>query len=75
MGGADLTRLQGSSVRFDPPVAKDGAITFHKPHPDSTLHPHLLRDFRKKLQRQYGWTEANFDTFDRGAADEGEEVD
>jgi len=67
----------GSSVRFDPPNQKDGPITFHKPHPDSTLHPHLLRSFRKSLQRKYGWTEANFATFDEGAAggDEEEEVD
>ncbi|KAG9027852.1 hypothetical protein FRB95_007333 [Tulasnella sp. JGI-2019a] len=67
----------GSSVRFDPPDVKDGPITFHKPHPDSTLHSHHLRDFRKRLERQYGWTAANFDTFDRGALGDvdGEEVD
>jgi len=45
----------GSSVRFDPPDPKDPPITFHKPHPDSTIHPIMLRDFSKRLQRQYGW--------------------
>ncbi|OCH91443.1 hypothetical protein OBBRIDRAFT_753183 [Obba rivulosa] len=47
----------GSSVRFDPPDTRDIPITFHKPHPDSTIHPVMLKDFRKRLKRYYGWDE------------------
>jgi len=45
----------GSSVRFDPPDPKDPPITFHRPHPDSTINPIMLKEFSKRLQRQYGW--------------------
>ncbi|KAL1736146.1 hypothetical protein EV714DRAFT_242551 [Schizophyllum commune] len=47
----------GSSVRFIPKDQRDKPITFHKPHPDPTIHPVMLRDFAKKLQRHYGWTQ------------------
>ncbi|KAG6335576.1 hypothetical protein ID866_3516 [Astraeus odoratus] len=47
----------GSSVRFDPPSKGDRSITFHKPHPDPTLHPNHLREFGKKLKNYYGWSE------------------
>ncbi|KAF7321790.1 hypothetical protein MKEN_00700800 [Mycena kentingensis (nom. inval.)] len=50
----------GSSVRFDPPDPKDVSITFHKPHPDPTIHPVMLREFAKKLKKSYGWSEAEF---------------
>ncbi|KAJ7268689.1 hypothetical protein B0H12DRAFT_61164 [Mycena haematopus] len=49
----------GSSVRFDPPDPKDVSITFHKPHPDPTIHPVMLREFAKKLKKNYGWCEAD----------------
>ncbi|KAH7924249.1 hypothetical protein BV22DRAFT_1035310 [Leucogyrophana mollusca] len=50
----------GSSVRFDPPHEGDRSITFHKPHPDPTLHPMMLREFAKKLKEYYGWSEEDF---------------
>ncbi|KAJ7072063.1 hypothetical protein C8F01DRAFT_1102364 [Mycena amicta] len=50
----------GSSVRFDPPDSKDVSITFHKPHPDPTIHPIMLREFAKKLKKSYGWSEVDF---------------
>ncbi|KAF7315679.1 hypothetical protein MIND_00083500 [Mycena indigotica] len=49
----------GSSVRFDPPDPKDVSITFHKPHPDPTIHPIMLREFAKRLKKSYGWVEAD----------------
>ncbi|KAI0093110.1 hypothetical protein BDY19DRAFT_989781 [Irpex rosettiformis] len=52
----------GSSVRFDPPDPRDRPITFHKPHPDPTLHPILVRDFGRRLKNAYGWSEADFYT-------------
>jgi hypothetical protein len=50
----------GSSVRFDPPDPRDKPITFHKPHPDTTLHPVRVKQFAKRLKKQYGWTEEDF---------------
>ena len=63
----------GSSVRFIPKDQRDKPITFHKrmsdcvlsqfmlinpvAHPDPTIQPVMLRDFAKKLQRHYGWTQ------------------
>jgi hypothetical protein len=29
-------------------------------HPDPTIHPVMLREFAKKLKKNYGWTEADF---------------
>ncbi|KAJ7902148.1 hypothetical protein B0H14DRAFT_1271645 [Mycena olivaceomarginata] len=49
----------GSSVRFDPPDPNDVPITFHKPHPDPTIQPIMLRDFAKRLKKNYGWCEAD----------------
>ncbi|KAJ3834621.1 hypothetical protein EV361DRAFT_808140 [Lentinula raphanica] len=45
----------GSSVRFDPPTSTDRSISFHKPHPDSTISRVLLKEYSKKLRRYYGW--------------------
>ncbi|KAI6121718.1 hypothetical protein F5141DRAFT_1091865 [Pisolithus sp. B1] len=50
----------GSSVRFDPPNKRDKSITFHKPHPDPTLHQYKLREFGKRLKEYYGWSEEDF---------------
>ncbi|PCH43414.1 hypothetical protein WOLCODRAFT_138330 [Wolfiporia cocos MD-104 SS10] len=50
----------GSSVRFDPPDPRDMPITFHKPHPDSTLQPIRLKEISKRLKRHYGWSEEDF---------------
>jgi len=41
----------GSSVRFDPPNKNDRPITFHKPHPDPTLNPIMLKAFAKRLKK------------------------
>ncbi|KAI0793177.1 hypothetical protein C8Q75DRAFT_547778 [Abortiporus biennis] len=50
----------GSSVRFDPPDPRDLPITFHKPHPDPTLYPVMLKNFGKRLKKYYGWSEEDF---------------
>ncbi|KDQ06214.1 hypothetical protein BOTBODRAFT_263838 [Botryobasidium botryosum FD-172 SS1] len=41
--GFDVVEAEGSSVRFDPPVQNARPITFHRPHPDSTLTPMLIK--------------------------------
>ncbi|KDQ57640.1 hypothetical protein JAAARDRAFT_35330 [Jaapia argillacea MUCL 33604] len=60
MGFTYVPSTAGSSVRFDPPNPKDRSVTFHKPHPDSTIHPIMLKEFGKKLKDAYGWDEADF---------------
>ncbi|TFK54510.1 hypothetical protein OE88DRAFT_1676255 [Heliocybe sulcata] len=50
----------GSSVKFDPPDPRDRPITFHKPHPDSTIQPIRLRQYAKDLKELYGWSEEDF---------------
>ncbi|KAJ7647049.1 hypothetical protein FB45DRAFT_892185 [Roridomyces roridus] len=60
MGFDYIPSTAGSSVRFDPPDPNDVPITFHKPHPDSTIHPIMLREFAKKLKKSYGWNETDF---------------
>ncbi|KAJ6587183.1 hypothetical protein DFH09DRAFT_248564 [Mycena vulgaris] len=59
VGFMDTFSATGSSVRFDPPTS-DVSITFHKPHPDPTIHPVMLREFAKKVKKNYGWSEADF---------------
>ncbi|KAF8191564.1 hypothetical protein K438DRAFT_1590942 [Mycena galopus ATCC 62051] len=41
--GFGIAQTAGSSVRFDPPAKLARPITFHRPHPDSTLTPNLLK--------------------------------
>ncbi|KAF8578003.1 hypothetical protein K439DRAFT_1621649 [Ramaria rubella] len=60
----------GSSVRFDPPDPKDLSITFHKPHPDPTLHRHHQRTFGYRLRKTYGWNPEQFNNFGVGELDE-----
>ncbi|KAH7916563.1 Molybdopterin biosynthesis MoaE [Hygrophoropsis aurantiaca] len=52
----DLSTAESGPVRFDPPREGDRPITFHKPHPDSTLRPVILKEFAKKLNAYYGWS-------------------
>ncbi|KAG9049466.1 hypothetical protein FS837_010159, partial [Tulasnella sp. UAMH 9824] len=65
----------GSSVKFDPPDKQDSSITFHKPHPDPTLEGKMLLEFRRRLQKQYGWTTEHFAKFEAKAHEVEEEVD
>ncbi|KAL1696261.1 hypothetical protein GGG16DRAFT_108368 [Schizophyllum commune] len=47
----------GTSTRFIPRNQRDKIVTFHKPHPDPTISPVMLREMLKKLIRLYGWTD------------------
>jgi hypothetical protein len=47
----------GSSVRFQPPDPALRSISFHKPHPESTIDPITLQKWGKKLKNYYGWSE------------------
>ncbi|KAJ8696378.1 hypothetical protein PTI98_006252 [Pleurotus ostreatus] len=60
----------GSSVRFTPPSARDKSITFHKPHPDSTLQPYHISAFGARLRDHYGWSKEKLETSFFAQADE-----
>ncbi|KAM6491120.1 hypothetical protein JOM56_013359 [Amanita muscaria] len=60
MGFAYHPAISGSIVRFDPPDKRDRSITIHKPHPDSTLQPIMLRSIASRLNRFYGWNKEEF---------------
>ncbi|KDQ14270.1 hypothetical protein BOTBODRAFT_55453 [Botryobasidium botryosum FD-172 SS1] len=60
--GFDVIQTEGSSVRFDPLVGDARPISFHRPHPDSTLSPVLIRWTGARLKRRYGWTASTFST-------------
>ncbi|KAI9450353.1 hypothetical protein F5148DRAFT_987108 [Russula earlei] len=47
----------GSSVRFQPPDPALRSISFHRPHPESSIDPITLQKWRKKLKSYYGWSE------------------
>ncbi|KAJ7591521.1 hypothetical protein C8J56DRAFT_935771 [Mycena floridula] len=59
--GFDIIQTAGSSVRFDPPARTARPISFHRPHPDSVLPPHMLKVVGARLKRTYGWTTGTFD--------------
>jgi len=58
--GFDVVQTAGSSVRFDPPARTARPITFHRPHPDSLMGPHMIKWLGARLKRCYGWTTATF---------------
>jgi len=58
--GFDVVQTAGSSVRFDPPAQTARPITFHRPHPDSLMSPHMIKWVGARLKRCYGWTTAMF---------------
>jgi len=47
----------GSGVRFQPPDPTLRSISFHKPHPESTIDPITLQKWGKKLKSFHGWSE------------------
>ncbi|OBZ65580.1 hypothetical protein A0H81_14411 [Grifola frondosa] len=56
--GFQVKQSAGSSVRFDPSDRIGGhPITFHRPHPDPVLNPHLIRRVGYRLRRRFGWAE------------------
>ncbi|KIY46473.1 hypothetical protein FISHEDRAFT_75599 [Fistulina hepatica ATCC 64428] len=64
--GFDVVQTTGSSVRFDPPAKTARPISFHRPHPDSILDPHMIKWVGARLNRCYGWTTATFELSEGG---------
>ncbi|KAJ6470148.1 hypothetical protein DFH09DRAFT_1221248, partial [Mycena vulgaris] len=58
--GFEVCQTAGSSVRFDPPAKNARPITFHRPHPNSILTPHMIKWIGARLKRNYGWTTSGF---------------
>ncbi|KAK4040816.1 hypothetical protein C8A01DRAFT_35189 [Parachaetomium inaequale] len=53
------TEGAGSAVSFHS-LDGSGSITFHKPHPDATIYPVLLRSFGRRLITWFGWSAQQF---------------
>ncbi|KAK4112485.1 hypothetical protein N656DRAFT_91729 [Canariomyces notabilis] len=49
----------GSAITFRAPDGK-GCISFHRPHPDATLFPVLLRAFGRRMANWFGWKAEDF---------------
>ena len=48
----------GSAVSFG--LASKGRVAFHRPHPDSTVHPIRLREMGWRLNKWFGWSREHF---------------
>jgi hypothetical protein len=55
-----LALSSSSSSSSSPDTLRWQPITFHKPHPDSTIHPKMLIKFGKRLKAHYGWDADQF---------------
>lgn len=53
------TEGAGSAVNFHA-TDGSGSITFHKPHPDSTVFPVMLRTFGRRMATWFGWKPSDF---------------
>ncbi|KAI7199586.1 hypothetical protein KC343_g8572 [Hortaea werneckii] len=60
--GFSATHTGGSAVSFERKArdGADGAIVFHKPHPDTEMDNLMLRVMGKRLKKWFGWDEGTF---------------
>ncbi|KAF2221050.1 hypothetical protein BDZ85DRAFT_266197 [Elsinoe ampelina] len=66
--GFAMTQGSGSAVSFkqsdtfhpSPASGASGSIVFHRPHPDSSIDPIMLRSFGKRLEKWFGWSRELF---------------
>ncbi|KAI6798349.1 hypothetical protein KC363_g3383 [Hortaea werneckii] len=60
--GFSATHTGGSAVSFERQArdGADGAIVFHKPHPDTEMDNLMLRMMGKRLKKWFGWDEGTF---------------
>lgn len=57
----------GSAVAFTHPMVPDDVIVIHRPHPDPTINPIMLRRVGKKFEKRFGWDESTFVLRDKKA--------
>jgi len=50
----------GSAVAFTHFSVPDNLVAIHRPHPNPTINPIMLRTIGKKLERRFGWNESVF---------------
>lgn len=50
----------GSAVTFRARDEQAGSITFHRPHPDATIFPIMLRTFGRRMAHWFGWRPDDF---------------
>ncbi|KIM23269.1 hypothetical protein M408DRAFT_332459 [Serendipita vermifera MAFF 305830] len=62
LGFTENKSSQGSRVTFYPPNPKDTPMVIHKPHPDPTISPILVKKIGKTLRKTYGWAPEHFET-------------
>lgn len=62
--GFAATHCGGSAVSFDPvesaPMRGHGSIVFHKPHPEPSIDPVILRIMGQRLRKWFGWERDTF---------------
>ncbi|KAK5722408.1 hypothetical protein LTR15_005638 [Elasticomyces elasticus] len=56
--GLSAVHAGGSAVTFRHPT--EGAIVFHRPHPDPNVKPVWLRTMGKRLNKWFGWSAETF---------------
>ncbi|KAK5123145.1 hypothetical protein LTR85_003343 [Meristemomyces frigidus] len=58
--GCSARQNGGSAIAFAHEMAPKDLVVVHRPHPDTTINPIMLRSFGKKLEKHFDW---GFDTF------------
>lgn len=58
--GLCASRSGGSAVRFSDQRTGQGAVSFHMPHPDSSIPLEWLREMGRRLNGWFGWNEDSF---------------
>jgi len=58
--GCSATRTGGSAVTFRDERNLRGSIVFHRPHPDPSADPIMLRSTGKRLRKWFGWEAGTF---------------
>ncbi|KAK3115233.1 hypothetical protein LTR53_005644 [Teratosphaeriaceae sp. CCFEE 6253] len=61
--GCTMDSRGGSAVRFirGGNGPNSSTVSVHKPHPDSSVNPIMLKDVAKRLERYFGWTKEVFE--------------
>ncbi|KAK4543626.1 hypothetical protein LTR36_005271 [Oleoguttula mirabilis] len=58
--GCSARQNGGSAIAFAHDMAPRDLVVIHRPHPDPTINPIMLRSFGKKLEKHFDW---GVDTF------------
>ncbi|KAG8757200.1 hypothetical protein FRC14_002271 [Serendipita sp. 396] len=56
---------KGSRVTFHPPDKNSPSLVIHRPHPDPTINPVMLKRIGKRLKEHYGWAVSDFEHMEK----------